>query len=377
MPDKKGKSVASIDLNNEDVIILDDELDVSTDTIGKGKFTAVGNNNVDDDDILIVEETVVEKEAKHKDNLVKDKKRDSSIIEVDNIPDRAFEHIKRKAKRKQKPISESSDLLLVSMEPGPSSLSSTRQSRPRLMTVTNYPRNNRNNGSQGWLSIPILMRTLSGNDRYRYHESDIDNDYLPENERLDDDDNMDIEYNEDEYGYFQYDDSLEEYAPIDFDNELEQASNRPRTRSRTGRLPLTDRERQISMLASRLAGYPDSGNSEDSYEALLRLCDDIGDNEAGLSKKKMNSLVKNNFNKNVYLEAQKRRETNLEKDSNGSKTIDVDDNIPTSDTCPVCMEEFKRNESLLGTPCKHWFHSKCITKWFRKSTKCPICRAIV
>ena len=50
-----------------------------------------------------------------------------------------------------------------------------------------------------------------------------------------------------------------------------------------------------------------------------------------------------------------------------------DELIGTS--CDICMEEFKLKEYKRIIPsCKHYFHKKCIDKWLKKKSTCPICR---
>ena len=43
--------------------------------------------------------------------------------------------------------------------------------------------------------------------------------------------------------------------------------------------------------------------------------------------------------------------------------------------CLICMDEFKHKEYKRILPgCKHYFHKKCIDKWLKKNSTCPICR---
>jgi hypothetical protein len=54
--------------------------------------------------------------------------------------------------------------------------------------------------------------------------------------------------------------------------------------------------------------------------------------------------------------------------------IKKDDNIILED-CLICMENYKMNEYKRVLPrCKHYFHKKCIDKWLKKKSSCPICR---
>lgn len=42
--------------------------------------------------------------------------------------------------------------------------------------------------------------------------------------------------------------------------------------------------------------------------------------------------------------------------------------------CMICVEPFKRGESLRTLPCLHRYHRKCIDEWLRRSHLCPICK---
>ena len=44
-------------------------------------------------------------------------------------------------------------------------------------------------------------------------------------------------------------------------------------------------------------------------------------------------------------------------------------------SCDICMDEFKLKEYKRIIPaCEHYFHKKCIDKWLKKKSTCPICR---
>ena len=57
--------------------------------------------------------------------------------------------------------------------------------------------------------------------------------------------------------------------------------------------------------------------------------------------------------------------------------IKKNDNI-VHENCLICIENYKCNELKRTLPkCKHYFHKKCIDKWFKKNATCPICRDIL
>lgn len=48
---------------------------------------------------------------------------------------------------------------------------------------------------------------------------------------------------------------------------------------------------------------------------------------------------------------------------------------PDDTTCPICLSEYKPNETLKTIPeCQHCFHANCIDEWLRLNSTCPICR---
>ena len=53
--------------------------------------------------------------------------------------------------------------------------------------------------------------------------------------------------------------------------------------------------------------------------------------------------------------------------------LSISDIPPQDDVCPICQEK-KVDDKWLVLPCKHKFHSECITPWFVQSTTCPVCR---
>lgn len=53
------------------------------------------------------------------------------------------------------------------------------------------------------------------------------------------------------------------------------------------------------------------------------------------------------------------------------KKISIKD---TTETCPICLENFKEGLYKRSLNCNHTFHKKCIDKWLFKEESCPICR---
>ncbi|XLR46866.1 hypothetical protein HN51_030927, partial [Arachis hypogaea] len=44
--------------------------------------------------------------------------------------------------------------------------------------------------------------------------------------------------------------------------------------------------------------------------------------------------------------------------------------------CCVCLTGFEANQEVSELPCKHFFHTSCLDKWFDNwHTTCPLCRS--
>jgi hypothetical protein len=44
------------------------------------------------------------------------------------------------------------------------------------------------------------------------------------------------------------------------------------------------------------------------------------------------------------------------------------------DTCTICLEQFAEGAVLFVLPCKHAFHTDCISPWLKMHSECPSCR---
>jgi hypothetical protein len=42
--------------------------------------------------------------------------------------------------------------------------------------------------------------------------------------------------------------------------------------------------------------------------------------------------------------------------------------------CAICMTEFENTEKIIHLPCKHIFHTDCITEWLKHNKICPVCK---
>jgi len=47
-------------------------------------------------------------------------------------------------------------------------------------------------------------------------------------------------------------------------------------------------------------------------------------------------------------------------------------------TCCICLESFEEGDPLKRLPCRHTFHTDCITPWLtERSRLCPLCKESV
>ena len=58
-----------------------------------------------------------------------------------------------------------------------------------------------------------------------------------------------------------------------------------------------------------------------------------------------------------------------EEESSGSNPPSDDDD----NSCIVCLVEYRPDDSVRQLPCKHKFHSRCLSDWLAKKKECPLC----
>jgi hypothetical protein len=49
-------------------------------------------------------------------------------------------------------------------------------------------------------------------------------------------------------------------------------------------------------------------------------------------------------------------------------------NESMAESCPVCLENFKKGESIYVLPCLHNYHRNCIMPWLVQTGQCSVCR---
>ena len=97
-------------------------------------------------------------------------------------------------------------------------------------------------------------------------------------------------------------------------------------------------------------------SSDMSYEALLRLGEEIGDVKAERwaqrAKIEIAKLPTVRFN-------------------NNSGTVDDNE---TKQKCLICQVQYESKEQLRHLPCDHMFHRECADQWLMAKDFCPYCR---
>ena len=46
----------------------------------------------------------------------------------------------------------------------------------------------------------------------------------------------------------------------------------------------------------------------------------------------------------------------------------------TTGNCSICLELYKKSDTLRELPCKHDFHEECLLDWLSMHNSCPVCR---
>ena len=54
---------------------------------------------------------------------------------------------------------------------------------------------------------------------------------------------------------------------------------------------------------------------------------------------------------------------------------DFKDLLNNEDECPICMEDYAKEENLVKCPkCGNHMHDKCVLNWLKTQNSCPLCR---
>ena len=85
-----------------------------------------------------------------------------------------------------------------------------------------------------------------------------------------------------------------------------------------------------------------------TYEDLLRLQDEVGFVQRGLTPHQISVLPTETFDKASAVEEEA--------------------------SCAICLERYVEGDTLRILPCGERFHRECIDRWLAQSATCPLCR---
>ena len=49
-------------------------------------------------------------------------------------------------------------------------------------------------------------------------------------------------------------------------------------------------------------------------------------------------------------------------------------NLAKYSECIICLNAMSKPEDMMRLTCKHEYHRKCISEWFKEKRECPMCR---
>ncbi|KAK4700800.1 hypothetical protein P7C70_g5444, partial [Phenoliferia sp. Uapishka_3] len=126
--------------------------------------------------------------------------------------------------------------------------------------------------------------------------------------------------------------------------------------------------------------YLDDDDFDTSYESLIRLQERIGNVKpaAGVSPDKLSALKTFKYADWPILPSS----TAIASPpllvgvvaSTSDVTIPKERGLEKEERCPVCLGDYEDTDDLTLTQCAHFFHSECLSAWFKASPGCPVCR---
>ncbi|KAK8933942.1 E3 ubiquitin ligase BIG BROTHER [Platanthera zijinensis] len=90
-----------------------------------------------------------------------------------------------------------------------------------------------------------------------------------------------------------------------------------------------------------------------TYEELLDLGESVGTQSRGLSQESISLLPVMKYKCSFFLRRKQR------------------------ERCVICQMHYKRGDQQMTLPCKHVYHSGCVSRWLGLNKACPICFAEV
>ncbi|PQP95613.1 E3 ubiquitin ligase BIG BROTHER isoform X1 [Prunus yedoensis var. nudiflora] len=87
-----------------------------------------------------------------------------------------------------------------------------------------------------------------------------------------------------------------------------------------------------------------------TYEELLDLGEAVGTQSRGLSDELISLLPTSKYKCGSFFSRKK-----------------------SGERCVICQMRYKRGDRQINLPCKHVYHSECISKWLGINKVCPVC----
>ncbi|KAK4057417.1 hypothetical protein OIO90_001486 [Microbotryomycetes sp. JL221] len=130
--------------------------------------------------------------------------------------------------------------------------------------------------------------------------------------------------------------------------------------------------------------YQADDEFDDSYDALIRLSERLGDvKPKGVSADKLSQLKTFKYAEwpmPVNPAASVDLQTGVATTS--QVTMDVDQatshlarkGVEKEERCAVCLQDYEEDEVIMLGLCSHGFHSDCLKAWLKEHGTCPVCR---
>ncbi|GAA5866079.1 hypothetical protein JCM8547_000589 [Rhodosporidiobolus lusitaniae] len=116
--------------------------------------------------------------------------------------------------------------------------------------------------------------------------------------------------------------------------------------------------------------YLDDSTFDESYEALLRLSERIGDAKPkGVSKEKMEALRK--FRYDAWPAGSGSAKGKEREEEPGRL---AEKGVGKEVRCSICLCDYEDDDDIMLGDCAHGFHEECLTSWLVGNSSCPVCR---
>ncbi|GAA6043093.1 hypothetical protein JCM8097_008420 [Rhodosporidiobolus ruineniae] len=123
--------------------------------------------------------------------------------------------------------------------------------------------------------------------------------------------------------------------------------------------------------------YLDDSQFDDSYEALLRLSERLGDvKPKGVSSAKLDALRRFKYGEWTVEERDDAGSGSSEgkgKERERPARLAVK-GVEKDERCGICLCDYEDDDVVMQLECNHGSHEECLTAWLKDHANCPICR---